>query len=142
MDPREECGLRLLDSYLSNYSYLSGYVPSQSDSVIFKYLGSPPKDKFINVLRWYNHIESFGSEVSSFPGRSDVTINQIMADIKTSEIQTSNDVQSAGDVIDEKLAVPAKKEAKRLEKLAKFEAKKAKLEAQKQATKGTTEVMQ
>ena len=35
------------------------YVPSQGDVAIFNAIGSPPSSKYINVLRWYNHITSY-----------------------------------------------------------------------------------
>eukprot|EP00123_Amoebidium_parasiticum_P010949 comp20423_c1_seq4/m.25913 comp20423_c1_seq4/g.25913 ORF comp20423_c1_seq4/g.25913 comp20423_c1_seq4/m.25913 type:complete len:222 (-) comp20423_c1_seq4:77-742(-) len=57
-----------LDAYLADRSYIEGYTPSQADAVVFAALGKAPEARFVNALRWYNHIASYGSEVSSFPG--------------------------------------------------------------------------
>ena len=139
MDPKTDSGLKLLDHYLSNYSYISGYGPSQSDCVLFKYLGNPPKEEFVHARRWYNHIRSFGSDIDSFPGKAGITINQIMSDLKTDDCGVMESVQNTCDKAEQKSAAQLKKEAKRLEKLAKFEAKKSKL--QQQTPKANTEVM-
>lgn len=34
----------------------------------FQALGVAPSSSFPHALRWYNHIKSFGSETSKFPG--------------------------------------------------------------------------
>ncbi len=34
----------------------------------FQSLGKAPASSFAHALRWYNHIKSFGSETSKFPG--------------------------------------------------------------------------
>lgn len=34
----------------------------------FQGLGKAPASNFPHALRWYNHIKSFGSETSKFPG--------------------------------------------------------------------------
>ena len=142
MDPKTESGLKHLNTYLSNYSYISGYRPSQADSILFKYIGHPPKEEFTHVRRWYDHIKSFGSEITSFPGNSSITINQIMTDLKTDESAVMDAIQNASSMTEQKSVAQLKKEAKRLEKLAKFEAKKSKLQQQQQQTnKGTTEVI-
>ena len=40
-------------------TYYNRYVPSQGDVAIFNAVSSPPSSKYINVLRWYNHIASY-----------------------------------------------------------------------------------
>jgi hypothetical protein len=44
------------------------YEPSQADVTTFQALGKAPASSFPHALRWYNHIKSFGSETSKFPG--------------------------------------------------------------------------
>lgn len=44
------------------------YQPSQADVTTFQALGKAPSSSFPHALRWYNHIKSFGSESSKFPG--------------------------------------------------------------------------
>lgn len=36
--------------------------------ITFQALGKAPAGSFAHALRWYNHIKSFGSETSKFPG--------------------------------------------------------------------------
>ena len=57
---------RLINSIL--YFFLNRYEPSQADVTPFQALGKAPAGKFPHALRWYNHIKSFGSETSKFPG--------------------------------------------------------------------------
>lgn len=58
-----------LNAHLADKSYIEGYTPSQSDSVVFKSLQGPPSTSHSHLLRWYNHIKSYGAEVESFPGK-------------------------------------------------------------------------
>ena len=64
------CGndLGALDRFLSERSYAQGYEPSQADTVLFDALQSPDA-KYTHVLRYYNHIKSFGAERNKFPGK-------------------------------------------------------------------------
>ena len=38
------------------------YVPSQGDVVVFNAVGKPPNCKYVNALRWYNHIASYSDD--------------------------------------------------------------------------------
>ncbi|XP_064614140.1 elongation factor 1-beta-like [Liolophura sinensis] len=68
-DLKSNQGLQALNSYLEDRSYIEGYVPSQADAVVFDALSSAPPANLMHALRWYNHIKSYGSEKSSFPGQ-------------------------------------------------------------------------
>merc|ERR1712218_542848 len=57
-------GVKALDSFLADHSYIEGYVPSQADTQVYEALGSAPKDA--HALRWYNHIKSFGTGMKQF----------------------------------------------------------------------------
>ena len=59
--------LQDLDSHLAEQSYIVGFSPSQADLEVIKYLKEKPKTETPHVLRWYNHIQSFGSSASQFP---------------------------------------------------------------------------
>ena len=62
--------LGVLDRFLSERSYVQGFQPTQADAVLFNSLGSKAPDaKYVHLLRYYNHIKSFGDdEKSKFPG--------------------------------------------------------------------------
>jgi elongation factor 1-beta len=65
-DLKNDSGLTVLDNFLADISYISGYQPSAADSVVFSALPGAPNGKFVHALRWYNHIKSHNHQ--SFPG--------------------------------------------------------------------------
>ena len=70
--------LQDLDSHLGERSYIIGFSPSQADLEVIKFITEKPKADTPNVLRWYNHIQSFGSASTNFPksaGKVNVNIN-------------------------------------------------------------------
>jgi len=68
-------GLEVLNIYLSDRSYLSGFKPSQVDKDIFETLDNCPSDIFPHVCRWYRHIASFGMERKNFPSQINAVEN-------------------------------------------------------------------
>ncbi|XP_064647886.1 elongation factor 1-beta-like [Lineus longissimus] len=67
-DLKSDSGLKALNEFLLERSYIEGYEPSQADAVVFSALSGAPKEELCNVLRWYNHIKSYGNETKSFTG--------------------------------------------------------------------------
>ncbi|CAF0962366.1 unnamed protein product [Rotaria sordida] len=62
-------GLRLLNTFLADKSYIEGYRPTQGDVVVFEAVKKTPSNEFENALRWYNHIGSFSdAEKKKFQG--------------------------------------------------------------------------
>jgi hypothetical protein len=62
-------GLKALNEYLSNHSYIEGYTPSQSDVVLFDELKSFNDNQYPHVLRWFKHLSSFNQqEKTAFAG--------------------------------------------------------------------------
>jgi len=61
-DVSNDKGLEKLDQHLLTKSYIGGYVPSKSDVTVFEKFTSAPAEKYVNALRWYNHIASFNKE--------------------------------------------------------------------------------
>ncbi|WKA07919.1 hypothetical protein VitviT2T_025689 [Vitis vinifera] len=51
-------GLKKLDEYLLTRSYISGYQASKDDITVHAALSKAPSSEYVNVSRWYNHIES------------------------------------------------------------------------------------
>ena len=66
-------GLKYLDSHLTSRSYISDCEPTQNDDTVFRALGHEPSEEFCNVLRWYRHVQSFGSHRKDLP-KSSITL--------------------------------------------------------------------
>lgn len=60
-DLSKDAGLKALNTFLSENSYIDGFVPSQADVSVFDALKSkcPDKAKYPHAARWYRHIASF-----------------------------------------------------------------------------------
>ncbi|TPX30922.1 hypothetical protein SmJEL517_g05613 [Synchytrium microbalum] len=64
-----DAGLKGLDAFLEDHSYIDGYAPSQADTAVFEEVKTKPsEDKYPHAARWYRHIDSFGKASSTFPG--------------------------------------------------------------------------
>merc|ERR1711983_714409 len=68
-DLKSAAGVKALNEYLAENSYIEGYVPSQADTAVFEALSGAPKDA-PHALRWYNHIKSFAAGMKQFPKAS------------------------------------------------------------------------
>ncbi|KAI3785854.1 hypothetical protein L1987_44980 [Smallanthus sonchifolius] len=53
-----EAGLKKLDEYLLSCSYISGYQASKDDLTVHAAFSKPPSSQYVNVSRWFNHIEA------------------------------------------------------------------------------------
>ncbi|KAK2978191.1 hypothetical protein RJ640_030364 [Escallonia rubra] len=53
-----EAGLKKLDKYLLTRSYITGYQASKDDLTVYAALLKPPSPEYLNVSRWYNHIDA------------------------------------------------------------------------------------
>ncbi|XP_029282991.1 elongation factor 1-beta [Cottoperca gobio] len=67
-DLKSASGLKVLNGFLSERSYIEGYVPSQADVAVFEAISTAPSADLVHALRWYNHIKSYNSQKSSLPG--------------------------------------------------------------------------
>merc|ERR1739849_33060 len=65
-DLKSAAGIKDLNTYLEENSYIEGYVPSQADTSVFEALGKAPSADNAHALRWYNHIKSFGAGMKQF----------------------------------------------------------------------------
>ncbi|KAF7123098.1 hypothetical protein RHSIM_Rhsim12G0173700 [Rhododendron simsii] len=53
-----QSGLKKLDDYLLARSYITGYQASKDDITVHAAISKPPSSEYVNVSRWYNHIEA------------------------------------------------------------------------------------
>ncbi|XP_052455166.1 elongation factor 1-beta-like [Carassius gibelio] len=67
-DLKTPAGLKVLNEFLTDKSYIEGYVPSQADIAVFDVLSGAPSADLCHALRWYNHIKSYQKEKGSLPG--------------------------------------------------------------------------
>ncbi|KAF4112007.1 elongation factor 1-beta [Onychostoma macrolepis] len=67
-DLKTPTGLKVLNEFLADKSYIEGYVPSQADVAVFDALSGAPAADLCHALRWYNHIKSYQKEKGSLPG--------------------------------------------------------------------------
>nr|XP_029116438.1 elongation factor 1-delta 1 [Elaeis guineensis] len=53
-----ESGLKKLDDYLLSRSYITGYQASKDDLAVHAALSTAPSLEYVNVARWFNHIDA------------------------------------------------------------------------------------
>ncbi|XP_047449361.1 phenylalanine--tRNA ligase beta subunit [Mugil cephalus] len=66
-DLSSQAGLKALNNFLADKSYIEGFVASQADTTVFDAIPSPPSPTFCHLLRWYNHVKSFQMERACLP---------------------------------------------------------------------------
>lgn len=132
-DLKSPSGLRVLNEFLADKSYIEGYVPSQADVAVFEALSGPPPADLCYALRWYSHIRSYEKEKTSLPGVKKPLVNYGPAGVedttstkpqsKVEEEEDDDDIDLFGSDEEEE-----SEEAKRVreERLAQYEAKKSK----------------
>ncbi|CAB4408943.1 unnamed protein product [Rhizophagus irregularis] len=64
----KDSGLKTLNIFLQDKSYIESYEPSQADVAVFEALNRPDSTKYPHAARWYNHIASYSESFSSLPG--------------------------------------------------------------------------
>lgn len=66
-DMSTQAGLKALNDFLADKSYMEGFAASQADITMFDAIHSPPSPAFCHLRRWYNHIKSFHMEKARLP---------------------------------------------------------------------------
>uniref|UniRef100_A0A3Q0SZ43 Elongation factor 1-beta n=1 Tax=Amphilophus citrinellus TaxID=61819 RepID=A0A3Q0SZ43_AMPCI len=67
INKRTQVGLKALSDFLSDKSYIEGFVASQADMTVFDAIPYPPSPTLCHLWRWYNHIKSFQTERAHLP---------------------------------------------------------------------------
>merc|ERR1712168_1744270 len=122
-DLKTDAGVKALDSYLSENSYIEGYVPSQADTSVFEALKGAPDSKFPHALRWYNHIKSFAAGMKQFP-KAQKDASSYVSGAAAPAADDGDDVDLFGS--DDEEDDDAEKQRVTEERLAAYAAKKAK----------------
>lgn len=60
-------GLKALNEFLADRSYMEGFWASQADASVFDSLPVAPSPTLCHLRRWYNHIKSLQAERSRLP---------------------------------------------------------------------------
>ncbi|XP_076183135.1 elongation factor 1-beta [Ptiloglossa arizonensis] len=71
-DLKTDKGVKDLNYYLADRSYIEGWQPTQADVAILEALGKTPTSSNPHVLRWYNHIKSY--DLKTLPGEKKAPI--------------------------------------------------------------------
>merc|ERR1712203_49472 len=124
-DVSTDAGLKALNTFLEEHSYIEGFVPSQADVAVFDAVKkAPAKDKFPHAARWYAHILSFeASGRKQFPKSQKAPESYISAGGAKDDDEDDDDVDLFGSDEEEEDAEAAKV---REERLAAYAAKKSK----------------
>merc|ERR1711892_1013901 len=97
-DLKSAGGVKALNEFLAEHSYIEGFVPSQADTAVFEALAGAPKSDSPHALRWYNHVKSFGAGMKQFAKAS-----KNAADYTTGvAASASNDDEDEEEVSEEK----------------------------------------
>merc|ERR1711937_1059064 len=123
-DLKSAAGVKALNEFLAEHSYIEGFVPSQADTAVFEALAGAPKSDTPHALRWYNHIKSFAAGMKQFPkAEKDASAYVSGAAAAASKADDDDDVDLFGSDEEED-----DEEKKRIteERLAAYAAKKAK----------------
>jgi elongation factor 1-beta len=94
-----DAGLKKLDAYLLTRSYISGYQASKDDLTVHTALSKPPSPTYVNVSRWYNHIEAL-LRISGVSGEGSGVIVEGLAPV-TEAIATPAAVDSKASVAED-----------------------------------------
>ncbi|MGH0125222.1 UNVERIFIED_CONTAM: hypothetical protein FKN15_058911 [Acipenser sinensis] len=128
-DLKSPTGLKVLNNFLADKSYIEGYVSSQADVAVFDALSSPPSAELFHALRWYNHIKSYQKEKASLPGVKQPLGKYGPADVADSTAESKDEDDDDDDIDlfgsdDEEESAAAKKLKE--ERVVQYEAKKSK----------------
>ena len=96
-DLKSAAGVKALNEFLAEHSYIEGYFPSQADTAVFEALSGAPKSDTPHALIWYKHIKSFAAGMKQFPKASkDASAYTSGAAAAASKADDDNDVDLFG----------------------------------------------
>ncbi|CAN6602858.1 elongation factor 1-beta [Trichomonascus vanleenenianus] len=114
-------GLKSLNEFLADKSYIEGANASQADVIVFKAVGSAPAAEYPNAARWYTHIASLEKEFATLPGDKAAKLSSF-GPAAAAEEEDDEDVDLFGSDDEE---ADAEAEKLKQERLAEYAAKKA-----------------
>lgn len=122
-DMSTSAGLRALNDFLVDKSYIEGFSVSQADIAVFDAIPAAPQSNLCHLLRWYNHIKTFHRERPSLPSaKGQFVLPFCVPSVANNTVDDDDDFDLFGSD-DEEDAEAAKIKEQRL---AEYAAKKAK----------------
>lgn len=122
-DMSAAAGLKALNDFLADKSYMEGFVASQADTAMFNAIPSAPSPTFCHLLRWYNHIKSFQRERASLPSAKSKFVLPATTPASTNDASDDDDIDLFGSDDEAESAEAARVKEQRL---AEYAAKKTK----------------
>merc|ERR1712235_215780 len=117
-DLKSSAGVKALDEFLAEHSYIEGFVPSQADTAVFEALAGAPKSDTPHALRWYNHIKSFAAGMKQFP-KAEKDASAYVSGAAASASAAADDDDEKKRITEERLKAYAEKKAKKPALIAK-----------------------
>ncbi|CAG06398.1 unnamed protein product, partial [Tetraodon nigroviridis] len=116
---RTPAGLKSLNDFLADRSYIEGFTASQADTSVFDSIPSAPPPTLSHLRRWYNHIKSFQAQRSNLPSSK----TQFVLHEASRNDASDDDIDLFGSEDEEEAAEAARIKEQRL---AEYAAKKSK----------------
>merc|ERR1711945_64441 len=117
-DLKSAAGVKALNEFLAEHSYIEGFVPSQADTAVFEALAGAPKSDTPHALRWYNHIKSFAAGMKQFP-KAEKDASAYVSGAAADAAPAAEDDEEKKRITEERLAAYAAKKAKKPALIAK-----------------------
>merc|ERR1711890_93975 len=121
-DLKTAAGVKALDAFLADNSYIEGYVPSQADTAVFEALKGAPGSDTPHAQRWYNHIKSFAAGMKQFAKASKDASAYVAAGGAApapAEEEDEDDSEEKQKIVAERLKAYAERKAKKPGPIAK-----------------------
>lgn len=112
-------GLKSLNDFLADRSYIEGFTASQADTSVLDSIPSAPPAALCHLRRWYNHIKSFQAQRTDLPSAK----AQYVLHDASGNHASDDDMDLFGSEDDEEAAEAARM---REQRLAEYAAKKSK----------------
>jgi len=121
-DLKSAAGLKKLDEFLADKSYIEGYGPSQADTGVYNQLKGAPTAGTPHALRWYTQISSYGNERAKFPGSAPAAAAAVEEDDDDVDLFGSDDEEAEAErerIKEERVAAYNEKKSKKTAIIAK-----------------------
>eukprot|EP00009_Paramoeba_aestuarina_P003491 CAMPEP_0201523410 /NCGR_PEP_ID=MMETSP0161_2-20130828/19713_1 /ASSEMBLY_ACC=CAM_ASM_000251 /TAXON_ID=180227 /ORGANISM="Neoparamoeba aestuarina, Strain SoJaBio B1-5/56/2" /LENGTH=166 /DNA_ID=CAMNT_0047922517 /DNA_START=96 /DNA_END=592 /DNA_ORIENTATION=+ len=92
-----DAGLKAFNSFIEDKSYVNGFVPTSADFELLAEVKEAPAAKYVNALRWYNHVSSFSEEEKAAAQKAPAAGAAAPAEAKADDGDDDDDFDVFGD---------------------------------------------